>query len=74
MTATGAMIRKKAQRKFKLRGYTLKVDALDAVISFASRFSGAEDDALDLLLDQLDNESRTSNDIAFPLCLRVIID
>ncbi|KAI4326321.1 hypothetical protein MLD38_031647 [Melastoma candidum] len=59
--AVSAAIRKKAQRKFKMRGYTLKVDALDPVISFASRFSGAEDDALDLLLDQLDSESLKSS-------------
>ncbi|XP_030937203.1 DNA polymerase epsilon subunit B [Quercus lobata] len=47
------MIRKKVQRKCKIRGYTLKVDALDEILSFVNRFPGAEDDALDLLLDHL---------------------
>lgn len=47
------MIRKKVQRKCKIRGYTLKVDALDEILSFVNRFQGAEDDALDLLLDHL---------------------
>ncbi|KAK3415020.1 hypothetical protein EUGRSUZ_H00594 [Eucalyptus grandis] len=56
-----AAMKKKVQRKFKMRGYTLRVDALDAVLSFASRFAGAEDDALDLLLDQLDHESLKSS-------------
>ncbi|KAI6694285.1 hypothetical protein NL676_021995 [Syzygium grande] len=61
MSSGAAAMKKVVQRKFKMRGYTLRVDALDAVISFASRFSGAEDDALDLLLDQLDHESLTSS-------------
>ncbi|XP_038724892.1 DNA polymerase epsilon subunit B isoform X2 [Tripterygium wilfordii] len=50
-------VRKKVQRKFKMRGYSLKVDALDEVLSFVSRFEGAEDEAIDLLLDQLLHES-----------------
>ncbi|XP_075661101.1 DNA polymerase epsilon subunit B isoform X1 [Castanea sativa] len=56
------MIRKKVQRKCKIRGYTLKVDALDEILSFVNRFQGAEDDALDLLLDHLlDHDSLKSS-------------
>ena len=68
------MIRKKVQRKCKIRGYTLKVEALDEMLSFVNRFQGAEDDALDLLLDQLDHDSRIhslppSQSIAYPLSI-----
>ncbi|KAK4283347.1 hypothetical protein QN277_000307 [Acacia crassicarpa] len=53
--------RKKVQRKCKIRGYTLKVDALDEILSFVSRFDAAdEDEAIDLLLDQLEHESLKS--------------
>nr|CAD1836352.1 unnamed protein product [Ananas comosus var. bracteatus] len=53
--------RKKVQRRFKLRGFTLKVDALEEVVSFLSRFPDAEDDALDLLIDEIDKESLKSS-------------
>ena len=53
----GAATRKKVQRKFKIRGYTLKVEALDEILSFLSHFQDAEDEAIDLLLDELENES-----------------
>ncbi|KAK9278181.1 hypothetical protein L1049_027741 [Liquidambar formosana] len=56
-----ATTRKKVQRKFKIRGYTIKVEALDEILSFVSRFSDAEDDAIDLLLDELDNEPLNSS-------------
>ena len=54
----GSMIRKKVERKCKIRGYILKVEALEEILSFVERFPGAEDDAVDLLLDQLDLDSR----------------
>lgn len=54
---SGAM-RNKVQRKFKMRGYTLKVEALSGILSFVSRFPEAEDEALDLLLDELHHSSR----------------
>ncbi|XP_042960648.1 DNA polymerase epsilon subunit B isoform X1 [Carya illinoinensis] len=54
-------IRKKVERKCKIRGYTLKVEALDEILSFVNRFQGAQDDALDLLLDQLEHESLKSS-------------
>ncbi|KAL8457157.1 hypothetical protein ACS0TY_034318 [Phlomoides rotata] len=46
-------MRNKVQRKFKMRGYTLKIDALSEILGFLSRFPDAEDEALDLLLDEL---------------------
>ncbi|KAG6753784.1 hypothetical protein POTOM_041782 [Populus tomentosa] len=51
-------IRKLIQKKFKIRGYTLKIDALDQILSFTNRFLGAEDEALDLLLDHLQSQSQ----------------
>lgn len=57
--AAAAAAKKKAQRRFKLRGFTLKVDALDEALAFVSRFPEAEDEALDLLIDEIDKESRT---------------
>ncbi|KAJ9677207.1 hypothetical protein PVL29_022287 [Vitis rotundifolia] len=57
----GAATRKKVQRKFKIRGYTLKVEALDEILSFLSHFQDAEDEAIDLLLDELENESLKSS-------------
>lgn len=48
------VLRNKVQRKFKMRGYSLKVEALSEVLSFLSNFpSDALDDALELLLDEL---------------------
>ncbi|KAM0868739.1 hypothetical protein ACQ4PT_041129 [Festuca glaucescens] len=54
-------MRKKLQRKFRLRGFTLKVDALEEAAAFLDRFPDAEDDALDLLLDELDKEPLKSS-------------
>ncbi|KAG1334197.1 DNA polymerase epsilon subunit B [Cocos nucifera] len=53
--------RKKVQRKFKLRGFTFKVEALEEALAFLSRFPDAEDDALDLLIDEIDKESLKSS-------------
>lgn len=54
-----ASTRKKVQKKCKIRGYNLKLEALDEILSYVSRFEGdLEDDAIDLLLDQLEHESR----------------
>uniref|UniRef100_A0A0D3H169 DNA polymerase II subunit 2 n=1 Tax=Oryza barthii TaxID=65489 RepID=A0A0D3H169_9ORYZ len=58
MATPSAAARKKLQRKFRLRGFTLKVDALEEAAAFLARFPDAEDDALDLLLDELDKEPR----------------
>lgn len=45
------------QRKFKIRGYTLRVEALEEILSFLSHFDDAEDEAIDLLLDEIEKES-----------------
>jgi len=60
-----ASMRKKVQRKCKIRGYNLKVDALDEILSFASRFEGDEDEAVDLLLDELEK----SRNLSLSLCI-----
>lgn len=52
-----AQMKKKIQRKVKIRGYGLKMDALEEILSFVNRFQDAEDEAMDLLLDQLEHES-----------------
>ncbi|XP_062159614.1 DNA polymerase epsilon subunit B [Alnus glutinosa] len=57
----GSMLRKKVERKCKIRGYILKMEALEEILSFVDRFPGAEDDAVDLLLDQLDTDSLKSS-------------
>ncbi|PPR96657.1 hypothetical protein GOBAR_AA24020 [Gossypium barbadense] len=53
--------RKKIQKKLKIRGYSLKTDGLDEILSFVNRFQDAEDEAIDLLLDQLDHQSLKSS-------------
>ncbi|KAM6562924.1 hypothetical protein CsatB_022922 [Cannabis sativa] len=54
-------IRKRVQKRCKIRGYNLKVDALDEILSFVSRFPDADaNDAIDLLLDQLHNQTLKS--------------
>ncbi|XP_024994432.1 DNA polymerase epsilon subunit B [Cynara cardunculus var. scolymus] len=50
-------MRNKVQRKCKMRGYTLKVEALNEILSFLSNYEDAEDEALDLLLDELQHQS-----------------
>ncbi|XP_022137711.1 DNA polymerase epsilon subunit B isoform X2 [Momordica charantia] len=54
-------MRRKVQRKSKIRGYSLKLDALDEILSFASRFHGEEDAAIDFILDELHSESLQSS-------------
>ncbi|XP_078441110.1 DNA polymerase epsilon subunit B2 [Wolffia australiana] len=50
-------MRKKVLRRFKIRGYTLKAEAVEEALRFLGRFVDAEDEALELLLDEIDNES-----------------
>lgn len=57
----GGLTRKKVQRKFKIRGYTLRVEALEEILSFLSHFDDAEDEAIDLLLDEIEKESLKSS-------------
>ncbi|PKA49599.1 DNA polymerase epsilon subunit 2 [Apostasia shenzhenica] len=54
-------IRRRVQKKFKLRGFTLKVEALEEALLFISRFPDAEDEALDLLVDEIDKEPLKSS-------------
>ncbi|KAJ4834152.1 hypothetical protein Tsubulata_051336 [Turnera subulata] len=61
-------LRKKVQKKFKIRGYTLKVEALEEILGFietlvdpkygAEEKAEAEDDALELLLDYFQSQSQ----------------
>ncbi|GAV68532.1 DNA_pol_E_B domain-containing protein/Dpoe2NT domain-containing protein [Cephalotus follicularis] len=50
-------IRKMVQKKFKIRGYTLKVEALNEILSFVDRFQDAEEEAIDVLLDWLHKQT-----------------
>ncbi|MFQ6641462.1 hypothetical protein Gotur_016382, partial [Gossypium turneri] len=54
---------KKIQKKLKIRGYSLKTDGLDEILSFVNRFQDAEDEAIDLLLDQLDHQSSVKSSV-----------
>ncbi|XP_052624257.1 DNA polymerase epsilon subunit B [Lactuca sativa] len=54
-------LRNKVQRKCKMRGYTLKVEALTEILSFLSSYEDAEDEALELLLDELQHQSLKSS-------------
>nr|XP_027121894.1 DNA polymerase epsilon subunit B-like [Coffea arabica] len=56
-----AVLKSKVQRKFKMRGYTIKLEALAEILSFVNRFPDAEDDAIDLLLDELHHLSLKSS-------------
>ncbi|XP_022998323.1 DNA polymerase epsilon subunit B [Cucurbita maxima] len=65
-------LRRKVQRKSKIRGYSIKLDALAEIVSFASRFDGCEDDAIDLVLDHLHDESLQSSIIDKDAVHRVV--
>ncbi|KAL6493468.1 DNA-directed DNA polymerase epsilon, subunit B [Orobanche gracilis] len=65
-------MRNKVQRKFKMRGYTLKIEALSEIISFICRFPEAEDEALELLLDELHHLSLKSSILDKEPVLKVV--
>lgn len=44
-----------------MRGYTLKVEALNEILSFIRNYEDAEDEALELLLDELQHQSLKSS-------------
>ncbi|MCH98179.1 DNA polymerase epsilon subunit 2-like [Trifolium medium] len=68
-----APTKKKIQKKCKIRGYNIKVEALDEILSFVTRFEPAEqDEAIDLVLDQLENESLKSTIIDVEPVQRVV--
>ncbi|XP_042039885.1 DNA polymerase epsilon subunit B-like isoform X1 [Salvia splendens] len=54
-------MRNKVQKKFNMRGYKLKMEALTEILGFIGRFPDAEEEALDLLLDELHNVSLKSS-------------
>ncbi|RDY07744.1 DNA polymerase epsilon subunit B, partial [Mucuna pruriens] len=67
-----ASTRKKIQKNCKIRGYNLKVDALDEILNFVSHFNGPnEDAAVNFLLDQLES-SLNSTIIDKESVLRVV--
>lgn len=53
-------------------GYTLKVEALNEVLTFLSRFKDAEDEAIDILLDELQLESLKSSILDKEVMQRVV--
>ncbi|CAH8357691.1 unnamed protein product [Eruca vesicaria subsp. sativa] len=55
-------MRKKIQKKFKTRGYSLKIDGLNSILAFADKFPGDDEgEAIDLLLDHLQMENLNSS-------------
>ncbi|KAJ7560741.1 hypothetical protein O6H91_04G143500 [Diphasiastrum complanatum] len=52
---------RKAQQKFRMRGLTLTVDALKAVVAFLDGFLEAEDEGLEQLLSEADKISLKNN-------------
>ncbi|ESQ50132.1 hypothetical protein EUTSA_v10001961mg [Eutrema salsugineum] len=66
-------MRKKIQKKFKIRGYNLKMDALDSILAFADQFpDDDEGEAIDLLLDHLQQENLNSSIVDAESIQRVI--
>lgn len=56
------VLRNRVQKKFRMRGYTLRVEALSEILSFIERFpEDAVDEAADLLLDELHHLSLRSS-------------
>lgn len=53
----GSQSLKNIQKKFKLRGLTLTVSALKVVTEFINDFTEAEDEALELVLDEIERAS-----------------
>ncbi|GKC40756.1 DNA polymerase epsilon subunit B, partial [Tanacetum coccineum] len=50
-------MRHKVLKKCKIRGFSLRRDALTEIFSFVRDFEDAEDEAIDLILDELQNQS-----------------
>ncbi|GLJ38887.1 hypothetical protein SUGI_0792820 [Cryptomeria japonica] len=53
----GSQTLKNVQKKFKLRGLALTIEALRAVVNFINEFTDAEDEALELVMDEIDRVS-----------------
>ncbi|KZV40305.1 DNA polymerase epsilon subunit 2 [Dorcoceras hygrometricum] len=56
-----SVTRNKVQRKFKMRGFTIKFEALSEIHRFLSQFADAEDEAIDFLLEELRKRSLKSS-------------
>ncbi|XP_058766140.1 DNA polymerase epsilon subunit B-like [Vicia villosa] len=68
-----APTKKKIEKKCKIRGYNIKLEALDEILSFVTRFELTEqDEATDLVLDQLEHESIKSTVIDVEPVQRVV--
>ncbi|PNX87755.1 DNA polymerase epsiion subunit 2-like protein [Trifolium pratense] len=68
-----APTKKKIQKKCKIRGYNIKIEALDEILSFITRFEpDVHDEAIDLVLDLLENESLKSTIIDVEPVQRVV--
>ncbi|XP_010535714.1 PREDICTED: DNA polymerase epsilon subunit B [Tarenaya hassleriana] len=64
--------RKKIQKKFKIRGYNLKIEALNEIRAFVDQFPEDEEEAIDLLLDNLQQESLKSSTVDGESVRRVV--
>ncbi|KAI5445209.1 hypothetical protein KIW84_013456 [Lathyrus oleraceus] len=68
-----APTKKKIQKKCKIRGYNIKPEALDEILSFVIRFELTEqDEAIELVLEQLEHESIKSTVIDVEPVQRVV--
>ncbi|KAK7270679.1 hypothetical protein RJT34_26009 [Clitoria ternatea] len=60
-TSTEKKIQTKIQKKCSYRGYRIKLDALNEILSFVTRFPDPdEDEVIEIVLDQLEHESLKS--------------
>ncbi|VVA38200.1 PREDICTED: DNA polymerase [Prunus dulcis] len=67
-------MRKKVQKKCKIRGYTLELDAIDEILSFESEFSNdsALDDPVDILLDLLATQPIKDKEMVHRIATRIL--
>ncbi|ONH90465.1 hypothetical protein PRUPE_8G055400 [Prunus persica] len=67
-------MRKKVQKKCKIRGYTLELDAIDEILSFESEFSNdsALDDPVDILLDLLATQPIKDKETVHCIATRIL--
>ncbi|VVA19595.1 PREDICTED: DNA polymerase [Prunus dulcis] len=66
--------RKKVQKKCKIRGYTLELDAVDEILSFESEFNNdsALDDPVDILLDLLATQPIKDKETVHRIATRIL--
>lgn len=63
---------RKAQQKFRLRGVTLTLDALKAVVAFLDESTGSDDDILEQIAQELDKMALKSNVLSKEAILEVL--